>query len=164
MNYNSLTEIQNGILIGIIVAAVLATKTFFSRRYRRSQQAKQIRGIIVTQISKILNPESFTIRSTEVGEIGKRRPISGSELDEARYRSYQHMLLQLDIALSHHSSELSFDMKESIYHFLKTNRPFIEAYINKKQSWPTKEIYTEAVIGVLKKIEWLKIRPENHPH
>lgn len=160
MEVINILEVQTGLVIGLAVAAALRTIDYVVHLYRGRKQANLIREIIEDRLRLILNPESSVIRSTEIGKIGVQVTSTTDKLDEARYTYFNHMILKLRLALSHCSSDLSYDRKVSIYHFLETNPLVIKDWRSNHSIPPPVEIYRAITVDTLKKIEWLNLRIE----
>ena len=123
-------------------------------------QTRNIKKLVEYDLRLIVNLEkqSLNIKSTTVGEVGKNVSLSQGSVDDARLAYFRRMILNLQLAMSHYSSDLAYSQKTTIHFFLNNAPQAIDQWIKKNKRQPPLEIYEALIIRPLQQHAWLKLR------
>ena len=158
MQFIDLSELQTGVIIGLVVAGTLGVIDFFKHLYRRRKQKNFILEIIEDYLPQIMSPSELTILSTTAGEIGKREPVPENRFDEVRYTYFNKMTQRFELAISNNASDLDIGLKLPILNFLETIKPMTEHWKVAQKQYPPKEYYSNVVLDYLQGIQWIEPR------
>ena len=142
----SLSELVEGVTIGITIAIILGIYTFCRRRLTRRKQVNHLRHLISQGYDRITGETGFSHREKVI-------PV-----DMLQYYLFRNIQRDLDDALKYRGDSLNFEEVHEIKAILIEIDCIASALdfgVRSYQNTPDMEFYEKQFFGKFRKLKWL---------
>ena len=148
-----LTNLLTGVTIGVTTAVLLGLGEWLRRRLHRREQIQFVRDLIVEKFTKLRDQQPLPLLPS-----GNNPP----SVDAIRWKMYQGVLRDLEVALSHRLTMLDYGKIHEIQSSLASQRDLIQNLFG-TQRYPTGLEYYRQRYDDFQRLVWLRLPPRLFP-
>ena len=142
----SLSEIVEGVTIGITISIILGIRAWIKWRVTRRKQVNHLRHLISHGYDRIIGETGFEHREKVI------------PADILQYRLFQNIMRDIDDALRYRANSLKFNEVHAIKTILIEIDGIVSALdFDQWQNTPNRTFYETHFFGKFRKLKWLEL-------